>query len=264
MQEYRVRAPGKVLEVENLHGLRHTLAVEKKKPHDDLLKVQRLIAEGKYEATKTALRSGVNNFGLTKEWELGTCVQKLSARNFYKSMTTRTYSRFWQDVYRMAVQGAVIISLEMGDRLTMRDKKWVDCPVCGAKDAMRYKKGLRKRFNPPGYEPIEVKGLDGAFCRECGDGFWSLKSKAAIAKQLAENMATQDSKRIVASEMVSVKEAAKVIRVTPQGIHKMMDEGRIRYVYATGLRFPIRKDLTEKAVSFKGLVAAGKRHVSSG
>jgi len=58
--------------------------VEKKTPHYDLLKVQRLIAEGKYEATKTALRSAVNDFGLTKEWELGACVQKLSARNFQK------------------------------------------------------------------------------------------------------------------------------------------------------------------------------------
>lgn len=148
--------------------------------------------------------------------------------------------------------------------LTMRDKKWVDCPLCGAKGAMRYKKGLKERFIPPGYEPIGVKGLDGSFCQECGDGFWSLKSKAAIAKQLAENMAAQDSKRIVASEMVSVKEAAKVMHVTPQGIHKMMDEGRIRYVYAAGLRFPIRKDLTEKAAAFKAHVAAGKRPLSPG
>jgi len=137
----------------------------------------------------------------------------------------------------------------------MREKKWVDCPVCGAKGSMRYVKGITERFNPPGYEPIEATGLDGSFCQECGDGFWSLKSKAATAKQLAENMAEQDSRRIVASEMVSVKEAAKVMHVTPQGIHKMMDEGRIHYVYAAGLRFPIRKDLTEKAAAFKALLA---------
>ncbi len=146
----------------------------------------------------------------------------------------------------------------------MREKKWIDCPVCGTKGSMRYSKGLMERFNPPGYEPIEVSGLDGSFCQECGDGFWSLKSKAAIAKELADSMAKQDSKRIVASEMLSVKEAAKLMRVTPQGIHKMMDEGRIHYVYAAGLRFPIRKDLTEKAAAFKGLLAAGKGQLSPG
>ena len=145
----------------------------------------------------------------------------------------------------------------------MREKKWVDCPVCGAKGSMRRAKGLKERFNLPGYEPIEVKGLDGSFCQECGDGFWSLKSKAVIAKQLAENMAQQDSKRIVASEMVSVKEAAKVMHVTPQGIHKMMNEGRIRYVYAAGLRFPIRKSVVEKAVAFKALGATRKKHSSA-
>ena len=124
---------------------------------------------------------------------------------------------------------------------------------------MRYKKGLRERFNPPGYIPIEVEGLDGSFCQECEDGFWSLKSKGEIARQLSENMAVQDSKRIVASEIASVKEAAEVMHVTPQGIHKMMNEGRIRYVFAAGLRFPIRKDLTEKAAVLKGFSAAGKK-----
>jgi YgiT-type zinc finger domain-containing protein/excisionase family DNA binding protein len=129
----------------------------------------------------------------------------------------------------------------------MREKKWVDCPVCGTKGSMRHKTGLKERFNPPGYMPIEIKGLDGSFCQECDDGFWSLKSKAEIARQLAEGMADQDSKRIVASEIASVKEAAALMHVTAQGIHKMMNDGRIRYVFAAGRRFPIRKDLTDKA-----------------
>ena len=145
----------------------------------------------------------------------------------------------------------------------MRDRKWIDCPICGAKGSMRSEKGLTERFNPPGYDPIEVSDLDGSFCQVCGDGFWSLKSKAVIAKQLAKNMAEQDSKRIVASEMVSVKEAAKAMHVTTQGIHKMMDEGRIRYVYAAGLRFPIRRDVTEKATAFKSHQACGKKQLSA-
>jgi len=96
----------------------------------------------------------------------------------------------------------------------MREKKWKDCPVCGAKDSMRYQMGLKDRFSPPGYEPIEVKGLDGFFCQECEDGFWSLKSKGEISRKLAESMAMQDSKRTVATDIASVKEAAEALHVS--------------------------------------------------
>jgi len=116
-----------IFEVENLHGLCYSLVVEKKKAHYDLLKVQHLIAEGKYEATKTALRSAANDFGLTKEWELGACVQNLSAKHFYKSMTTRIDSRVWQDVYRMTVKGAdayIKVQILNDGTVIISFKKW--------------------------------------------------------------------------------------------------------------------------------------------
>jgi hypothetical protein len=43
--------------------------------------------------------------------------------------------------------GTVIISfMKWGDRLIMREKKWLDCSVCGVKGSMRHKKELRERF----------------------------------------------------------------------------------------------------------------------
>lgn len=128
----------------------------------------------------------------------------------------------------------------------MREKKWIDCPVCGAKGSMQAKKGLRERFNPAGYTPVEVEGLAGQFCGVCGEGFWSLAAERTIARALAAHRAAEDSTRIVASELASVQDAAKALLITVQGVHKMMDEGRLRYVIAGGSRLPIRKDLVEQ------------------
>jgi YgiT-type zinc finger domain-containing protein len=131
----------------------------------------------------------------------------------------------------------------------MREKKWVDCPACGAKGSMQPRKNLSERFHPAGYPPLDIEGLDGQFCDACGDGFWSLKSEARMARLLAEHMAQHDSARVVASELASVQEAAEAMQITTQGVHKMMKEGRLRYAVAGGLRLPIRKALLEKAAA---------------
>ncbi len=129
----------------------------------------------------------------------------------------------------------------------MREKRWIDCPACGAKKSMREKMHLCERFKPSGYPPVDISGLDGQFCDSCGEGFWSLKSERMIARLLAEHMAQYDSARVVAAELASVQEAASVLHMTVQGIHKMMAEGRLRYVIAGGFQLPIRKDLVAKA-----------------
>lgn len=128
----------------------------------------------------------------------------------------------------------------------MRQKKWVNCPACGAKASMEYRKAVAERFAPFGYAPIAVKGLDGYFCSRCGDGFWSLRSERRIAATLGEEMARQDTKRVVASKIASVREAAKAMNLTPQAVHKMMRQGRLRYVFAGDLRLPIRSELEKK------------------
>ena len=131
----------------------------------------------------------------------------------------------------------------------MRTKKWVDCPVCGAKKTMRVRKNLSERYIPKGYPPVDIDELDGQFCESCGEGFWSLKSERRIASLLAEHMAGHDATRVVAAELTSVKEAAEALDITVQGVHKMMDTGRLRYVIAGGLRLPLRKSVAEGAVA---------------
>ncbi len=128
----------------------------------------------------------------------------------------------------------------------MKEKIWKDCPACGSGGSMGKKRNLAERFLPSGYPPVDVDGLDGQFCEVCGEGFWSLKSERRIAARLAEHMAEHDSGRVVAAELASVGEAAERLRMTVQGVHKMMETGRLRYVMAGGRRLPIRKDLDEK------------------
>lgn len=125
----------------------------------------------------------------------------------------------------------------------MREKKWIDCPACGSKKSMKTKKNQQERFNLSGYPPADITGLDGQFCDVCGDGFWSLKSERKITHSLGEHMALHDSTRIVAAELASVQEAAQKLEMTIQGVHKMMEEGRLRYVVAGGKRLPIKKDV---------------------
>jgi hypothetical protein len=125
----------------------------------------------------------------------------------------------------------------------MREKKWKDCPACGAKNSMRKKTELEERMLPSGYPPLDIEGLDGQFCESCGEGFWSLKSERRIARLLSEHMATYDAHRIVAAELASVQEAARILDMSVQGVHKMMKTGRLRYVIAGGSRLPIRKYL---------------------
>ncbi|MBX7256751.1 MAG: hypothetical protein K1Y02_10345 [Candidatus Hydrogenedentes bacterium] len=144
----------------------------------------------------------------------------------------------------------------------MRDKDWKDCPICGSEGTMRYKKGIHERCKPKNYTPFEVKGLDGHFCTVCKDGFWTLASEQKLSKAISEHMAREDAERVKASELASVKEAAQALNVTVQGVHKMMKEGRLRYVFAAGLCLPIRSEL-KNAIGAKRAKPAAKRRYQS-
>jgi hypothetical protein len=147
----------------------------------------------------------------------------------------------------------------------MKEKKWIDCPVCGSKGTMRVQKHLHQRFNTAGYAPIDVEELDGQFCEVCGDGFWSLKSERRITRELREHMAREDAGRIVASELASVPEAAEMLQVSRQAVHKMMNEGRLRYVLTPSLRLPIRQAVERVREEKSGNITkknAGKRRPS--
>ena len=90
--------------------------MEKRTPHCELSIVRRLIAEGKARATFTASTSArALGFDLPG---MISVVQALTPSDFYKSMTSYTDHRVWQDVYRPATKyGRVYLKLPVVDDL---------------------------------------------------------------------------------------------------------------------------------------------------
>lgn len=72
--------------------------MEKRTPHCALAVVKALVAADKVRATYSALAGGAA-LGLGFEQIVGV-VAALTAKDFYKSMTTHADHRVWQDVYR--------------------------------------------------------------------------------------------------------------------------------------------------------------------
>lgn len=72
--------------------------MEKRTPHCKLAVVKSLVAAGKIRATFSALAGGAAlGFGFE---EIIGVIEALTAMDFYKSMTTHSDHRIWQDVYR--------------------------------------------------------------------------------------------------------------------------------------------------------------------
>jgi len=124
----------------------------------------------------------------------------------------------------------------------MKEKKWVDCPSCGSKGSMQYRKNITETYRNSGYNPIKVAGLDGYFCRVCNEGIFTIKSNKKIASSIAEGKALQDSDKIVASSITDVDSVAKTLSVSRQRVHQMMDEGKLSYVYVGKNRFPLKSN----------------------
>lgn len=88
--------------------------MEKRTPHCELSIVRRLIAEGKVRATLTATKNarslGVDPSGMVA------VVLALTRSDFYKSMTTYSDNKVWQDVYRPNTAfGAIYLKLTVID-----------------------------------------------------------------------------------------------------------------------------------------------------
>ena len=72
--------------------------MEKRSPHYDLGRVQAQVSElGAAAFTKAAL-DGARTMGLTSS-DMLVVVASLTRRNFFKSMTSYSDARIWQDVY---------------------------------------------------------------------------------------------------------------------------------------------------------------------
>jgi len=124
----------------------------------------------------------------------------------------------------------------------MKEKKWTDCPSCGSKGSMERRHNVTETYRHSGYVPITISHLDGYFCQVCGDGIFSISSERTINATLAREKALQDSRRVVAADLVDIDDVAKILSVTRQRIHQMMDEGKIQYVFVGSKRYPVRQD----------------------
>lgn len=94
--------------------------MEKRTPHYTLSHVKRLICQGAYRATRTALVSAARDFGYVEASQLAECALALESKSFYKSMTTFRDSTLWQDVYRPEIEGTpAYVKLQIVDDTTV-------------------------------------------------------------------------------------------------------------------------------------------------
>ena len=84
--------------------------MEKRSPHCPLSHLRKLVQQGKVRSTLSAL-TGAAALGCDYEGMLEVVIA-LTPRDFYKSMTTHSDHRIWQDVYRPTTRfGEVYLKL---------------------------------------------------------------------------------------------------------------------------------------------------------
>ena len=94
--------------------------MEKLTPHCKLAVVKALVTAGQVRTTRTA-REGAVALGLDLEGMLAV-IQALTMADFYKSMTTHSDHRVWQDVYRPTTEvGAVYLKLTVIDDVLIKE-----------------------------------------------------------------------------------------------------------------------------------------------
>lgn len=88
--------------------------MEKPKPHCPLSVVHALVEQGRVRATGSAL-TGAAAMDFVFD-DMLDVIRALTARDFYKSMTTHSSHRVWQDVYRPSTEaGDVYLKLTVID-----------------------------------------------------------------------------------------------------------------------------------------------------
>jgi motility quorum-sensing regulator / GCU-specific mRNA interferase toxin len=80
--------------------------MEKRTPHCKLSVLKAMVQAGKVRITLSALVGGAA-LGFDAEGIIGV-VMSLTAKDFYKSMTTHADRRIWQEVYRPATSGGEV------------------------------------------------------------------------------------------------------------------------------------------------------------
>ncbi|MBE7411447.1 MAG: helix-turn-helix domain-containing protein [Leptospiraceae bacterium] len=129
----------------------------------------------------------------------------------------------------------------------MKEKKWIDCPSCGAKGSMVFKSNLSENYYIKDYGNLKIIRLEGHFCKTCKNGIYNFKSQNMINSMVAEFKAKKNANSVVAADLVSVDQMAKKLKITRQSIHKMMNKGKIKYVFVGDIRLPLKnQDLVRR------------------
>jgi motility quorum-sensing regulator / GCU-specific mRNA interferase toxin len=76
--------------------------MEKSTPHSKLVDVKALTSAGKVRATISAF-NGARDLGINDLNGICHVVMALTSANFYKSMTTHSDHKIWQDVYHATI-----------------------------------------------------------------------------------------------------------------------------------------------------------------
>jgi motility quorum-sensing regulator/GCU-specific mRNA interferase toxin len=90
--------------------------MEKLKPHYSLQEIQTIVARDGSQSFTFAAQRGAESMGLSRVEAVGV-VLALSGSMLYKSMTTNSDNKIWQDVYHAPCPNGKIAYI----KLTMRD-----------------------------------------------------------------------------------------------------------------------------------------------
>lgn len=125
-----------------------------------------------------------------------------------------------------------------------KDKEWVDCPLCGRKGSMVFHKNISRTYKSKNIKKFEVTGLEGYFCINCKDGFFTRRSMNKIRAEMVYHKAKYLSSIVTLSDLVPSNEVAEVLGVSKQRVSTMIKEGLIKYAMNdSGVKLPLKSEL---------------------
>lgn len=120
----------------------------------------------------------------------------------------------------------------------MRQKKWKNCPACGATNSMHFKKNEWHVFHSKKYPSIKIGPLSWYVCQKCREGIYTIQSINSIESRLKEHQARHDADTTPVGEVMPVSEASRKLHITRQAVQNLMKAGKLEYVFLGRMRLP--------------------------
>lgn len=71
------------------------------------------------------------------------------------------------------------------------------CPICGREDSLEFRSNIHRELKIRGYDKlVKVGPLEGTFCSECDEGFYTKESVALRSEQLKRAKEKMDLERV--------------------------------------------------------------------